>query len=126
MTTRQQAKDVNSDPSTSVPITLSPRVDIYQNDDEFLVVSDLPGMSSSDVQVTYEDEELHLYAAPKHGSNDEIVIAGDDTVYDYARTFRVSGIDPEKISAKLENGELFLSLPKLSSSKPRRIPVERR
>lgn len=44
---------------------------------------------------------------------------------EYYRTFAIGDtIDREKISAKLENGVLTLTFPKLEKVKPRKINIE--
>jgi len=104
-----------------------PPVDIFENDDEVLLVADVPGVEPKDVHIRYERGELTLRATRTTGIGHGTPLIGEDFAHevDYVRTFRVSGaIDPEKIEAELRNGVLRLHLPKRDTLKPRQIPIK--
>jgi len=42
----------------------------------------------------------------------------------YSRSFDITGIDPDKIKAKYDNGVLRLTLPKAEQAKGRRLEIE--
>jgi HSP20 family molecular chaperone IbpA len=97
---------------------VTPPVDILENDDEYLIVSDVPGVKTDDVQINFQDGELMLGAVRK-------VEAEGEPRIEYRRRFRVPrGIDATKIHAELQKGVLFLHLPKEESVKPKQIPVK--
>ncbi len=99
--------------------TVAPLVDIYENNDELLVVADLPGVVSEGLAIRVEKDQLSIEA--HHDENQ----AQFTSQRDYARTFLVpSGIDAEKINAELKNGILTLHLPKSAKIKPRLIEVK--
>jgi HSP20 family molecular chaperone IbpA len=95
--------------------TFAPAVDVFENKDEILVLSDLPGVETPDLEVSFEKEKLSFRAKrTKNGKT-----------FDYARSFVVpNGIDAEHISAELKHGVLTLRLPKSAALKPRAIAVK--
>jgi HSP20 family molecular chaperone IbpA len=103
--------------------TLRPRVDVYENDAEYLVLADLPGVAGDAIDVRFEAGELHIEASRT------LDAPGTPLVEEYrgatfARTFAMpDGIDSEAIEAKLANGVLEVKLPKTAAKRPRRIEV---
>ena len=105
-------------------LTLTPRVDILETDDELLLHVDLPGVKPDGLDIRFENGELFLHGrrAQRH--------TGKPWLWEYEtasfqRTFRVAeNIAADKISAELKNGVLTLRLPKVEAVKPRRIAVK--
>lgn len=96
----------------------TPPVDVFENDEAFLIRADLPGVTSDDVDVRFEQESLRIEAKRD--------VPGESDAhwgYDFRRAFKLSGIDQGRITAEMKNGVLTLSLPKAESVKPRQIPV---
>ncbi len=102
---------------------VAPSVDVFENADEVLVVADVPGVSSEQVDVRVENGTLTLQA--KRSSEGEgTALAREYEVVDFARTFRIpAGIDAANISAEAKNGTLLVRLPKIAAVKPRKIAV---
>lgn len=89
-------------------------VDIYEGENELLLMADLPGVEPSGLSVDFEAPELRIEGRRGAGSTERV----------YSRTFRVSEqIDPNSISAELSAGVLKLRLGKAEHTKPRRIEV---
>jgi HSP20 family protein len=102
-----------------------PNVDILEKQDELLVVADMPGVKSGEIDIRFEDGELTIHgpAAPRQGEGPRYLLQ-EYGVGDFYRTFRVSErIDAAKISADYKDGVLVLHLPKVEAAKPRRITV---
>lgn len=89
-------------------------VDIYEGNDELLLLADLPGVEPAGLTVSFEAPELRIEG--RRGSGDASSV--------YSRTFRVSEqIDSNGINAELSAGVLKLHLPKAAHTKPRKIEV---
>jgi HSP20 family molecular chaperone IbpA len=102
---------------------VAPAVDIYENQEEILLVADLPGVQRDHVSIDLEKDQLTLQARRSWDGAPE-GFAARFHGFDYYRTFLVpKGIDAEKISAELTNGVLRVHLPKSAAVKPRRIEV---
>jgi len=102
---------------------VTPRVDVFENEREYLLVADLPGVGRDGLQIHLDDGELTL-----EGRREEkapgAALAAEYRAADYVRKFAVPrGIDPDKIEAALANGVLRLRLPKAEELRPRQIPI---
>jgi HSP20 family molecular chaperone IbpA len=90
---------------------IAPAVDVYENEDEFLVLADLPGIAQNDAEVTLEHDRLLLEAkGPGRGYRREFVVP--------------PSIESEKVSASMKAGVLTVHLPKRAPYKPRQIAVQ--
>jgi len=109
--------------TTTRPV-IAPAVDIYENEHEYLVLADLPGVPHDGVRIRFENGELSLDASRQDENRDDYV--GTEIVAaDYRRMFRIpETVDSEKIDARLQNGVLHLVLPKASKARPRQISVK--
>jgi HSP20 family protein len=109
--------------TTTRPV-VAPAVDIYENEHEYLVLADLPGVTHDGVQIRFENGELSLNASRQDDSSGEYV-GSEIVAADYRRLFRIpETVDSEKIDAKLVQGVLHLVLPKASKARPRQISVK--
>jgi len=90
--------------------SVAPAIDVYENDQEFLVFADLPGVEQGNAEVMLQHDRLVLDA--KNGSRR------------FQREFIVpQSIDSEKVSAAMKAGVLTVHLPKRAPYKPRQIEV---
>ena len=104
----------------------SPLVDIYEEGDALVLVTDMPGVSAKGIEVTCEDGVLTL-----NGKTEEMKLAGMEPIYeeyvpgDYHRCFRLSeDVDVDRITAKIASGVLTVTLPKAARARKRRIEVK--
>ena len=98
-------------------------VDVYENQDEFLLRADLPGFEQDKLEINLADDELTVEA---HQSEHEggTMLRCEAPVCHYQRRFTMpTGVDGGKVSAELKNGVLELHLPKSEAVKPRKIEV---
>ncbi len=108
----------------TVPEVL-PAVDIYDDDDETIVVADMPGVPGDAVDINFDRGELTIRG---HVASEDLggeIALQEYQVGDFVRTFTVAeSIDPAGITAEMKNGVLTLRLPKPTERKPRKIPVK--
>lgn len=102
-----------------------PSSDIYENADEYILTANMPGVSRSEIQVKVIDESLIVFGRINYN---EIVnrdyILNENEIGNYFRKFKISdSIDRTKISAKYDNGQLIVTLPKSERAKPRSIEI---
>ena len=96
---------------------VTPRVDIFENDREYLLFADVPGVSAETLRVQFEPPELVIEGDRKFG---------DGSAVRYRRAFQLDErIDPEGITAELKHGVLRLRLAKSKALQARRIEVKR-
>ncbi len=107
-----------------VPV-LSPPVDIFENEQEILLLADVPGVKEDGLSITLEKNELTLHAKREMEEEPGSVLARDFHEGDYYRSFMVpQGIDGEKVEAELKDGVLHVHLPKSDGLRPRKIQVK--
>ncbi|MBI3119500.1 MAG: Hsp20/alpha crystallin family protein [Candidatus Hydrogenedentes bacterium] len=98
-----------------------PAVDIYETDDSFHIVADIPGVEQPGVSLKIEGDQLHLDAAAKP-SKAPVRRGGGEIRY--TRSFRLGRqTDRDSIDARLEQGVLRVKLAKAQEVQPRQIEV---
>ncbi len=105
--------------------SVSPSTDIYENPDEFMLIANMAGVPRSKVQVKVINDSLIVFGKINY---DEAVnrnyILNENEVGNYFRKFKISdSIDETKISAKYDNGQLIVTLPKHEKVKPKKIDI---
>ena len=105
------------------------RCDIQDKGDHYLLEADLPGFRKEDIDLHLEDNVLTITAKHQEtaeNKQDGKYICRERRVGSYARSFDVSGIQEEGISAAYENGVLTLILPKQGEVVPqsRKISIQ--
>lgn len=104
----------------------TPDVDIFESSDEITLLADMPGVAANSVNIDLRDGVLTLTGGvkPWEGPEESDVLV-EFEIGNYYRQFTLSdAIDQEKIDAKLEDGVLRLTLPKVQSAVPRKITVK--
>jgi len=102
-----------------------PAVDIYETDEDYVVMAEMPGCDPKGIDVQFDNGELTIYGrvAPRQVPETGW-LAREFGIGDYYRTFNVTdSIETEKVSAEYEHGILTLRLPKVEAAKPRKIEV---
>jgi HSP20 family protein len=94
-----------------------PAVDVYENDDQLLMLADMPGANAESVNIRLENALLTVQA--QRVWND-----GSEGALQYHRAFKVpDSVDPEGISAELKQGVLHVQMKKYEKAKPRTIQI---
>lgn len=102
-----------------------PAVDILENEEEIIVLADMPGVTSKSVDIDLRESVLTIQGriSPVEGEK-EVTVYREFDWGDYLRQFTLSdAIDQEKITAKMDQGVLRLTLPKAEKRKPQKIQV---
>lgn len=103
-----------------------PRADIYETEQEIILLADVPGANESTVDITLEKNMLSItaYVEPAVPNGFEIAYAEYEEG-DYQRSFRLSDeIDRDKIEAVVSDGVLRVRLPKAQEAKSKKITVK--
>jgi HSP20 family protein len=121
------APDESGDESRSSVVDWVPAVDIREEDKQFVLHADLPGVDAKDIEVTLEKGVLTLRGRRASESREE--------KDGYRRVERVAGefyrrfslpdtADSQAVKAKYANGVLEVVIPKQPNVLPRRINVD--
>ena len=101
----------------------NPDVDIYENDNELILIADLPGVLKDDLDIDLNKNSLTINAHVKQSTKGTLLYR-EYEVGDYKRSFNISNvIEQSKIKAELKNGILKIVLPKAETAKPRKIEI---
>lgn len=121
---KKEVKKVAGEGTRPGPVFI-PAVDILENANEIVVLADMPGVESRNVDIDLNDNQLTITGKinPPEAEK-EVSLYKEFNWGDYFRQFTLSNvIDQGKISAKMEKGVLRLVLPKLEKAKPQKIKV---
>ncbi len=104
---------------------VSPGVDIFETKDGYVLHAEMPGVSKEGLEITLEGNEITITGhRNSNGVRGEPVFRESHNA-DFRRVFELDpAIDTGKVSAKMEQGVLVLTLPKSEKVKPRRITVD--
>jgi HSP20 family molecular chaperone IbpA len=105
---------------------LAPLADIYETQDDFFLVSQMPGVNKEDVKIKLEDGHLILMGRIDYDSaSDRRYVLKETETGNFYRRFKISeSIDEQKIDANMENGILKIRLPKHERVKPKTIAIK--
>ncbi len=111
----------------SLTNTTIPAVNIKETKDDFLVTMAVPGMSKKDFKIDLTDNVLTISSEKKDEKEekDEYYTKQEYSYQSFSRAFTLPKdvVDDDKITAKYENGELLLTIPKKEEAKTKK-PVQ--
>ena len=102
------------------------RTDITDEGDKLILKADLPGFDKKDIKVEVKDDCMTISAQRNEENEDK----KDKYVYrerrygSFARSFDVSNIKSDEITAEYKNGILTLNLPKREEAIPQSHKIE--
>ena len=104
---------------------IRPVVDICETQEGYVLEAELPGVTKEGVTVQLEGNLLTLEGRRSAPSLPESEFCYRESMAaDYRRVFELDpAIEAGKISARMEQGVLTLTLPKAAAAKPRKIAV---
>jgi len=104
---------------------ISPLVNIYETDDEFILTAFMPGVVRDNVKVKVEADSLIMFGQIDYENEiNRDYILNEQEIANYYRTFKISDtVDKSKIEARYDNGQLVVNLQKKEKAKPRRIDI---
>ena len=105
----------------------SPRVDLAETDQAYLIELDVPGMKRDDLEVNYQDGSLTVSGERKQQEKEEnsSLVRVERRFGRFYRSFDLpQSVDASKIEAKYEAGVLSIEVPKAEESKPRSVQIK--
>ena len=104
---------------------IAPEVNIFETKDGYVLEAEMPGVNKQGLEITLENNELTLVGHRDNESFPGEPLFRERRLADYRRVFELDpAIDTGKISAKMDQGVLTLTLPKSEKVKPRKIRVD--
>ena len=105
----------------------SPSVDVVDRDDVIIVKAELPGVDKKDIDISVTSNTVTIKGSTSHEEKEEKgnFYRCEISRGSYSRTLSLPAeVDEEKTKAKVKDGILELTLPKLTKSKRHSIKVE--
>jgi HSP20 family protein len=106
---------------------LTPRLDVVEHDNEFVLQAEMPGIKKDDIEITLENGVLTISGeskSEKEVREGERVVRQERRYGKYVRSLRLGKeIDEKNVKANYKDGILELVLPKSEEVKPKKISV---
>ncbi|RMH63659.1 MAG: Hsp20/alpha crystallin family protein [Calditrichaeota bacterium] len=108
-------------------VEISPRVNVEENDNEWIITAELPGVTKDDVEVNFRDNMLTISGEKKFEKEDKKknFHRVERSYGRFSRSFAInSAIMVDKIEAKFKDGILTVVLPKAEEERTKLIDIK--
>ena len=103
---------------------IAPAATVLENNDGYTLEVEMPGVSKENLEMWVENNELTILGRRSMPTLEGTLIHRESRSENFRRSFELDpSIDADKISAKIEQGVVTLTLPKAEQVKPRQIAV---
>ena len=104
------------------------KTNILENDDNYTVTSEIPGVSKENIKIDVADNTLTIGVNKKNTNKDEKknYLVKEISETSLSRSFYLDDMDENNITAKMDNGILTITVGKIKEVKPqtKRIAIE--
>jgi HSP20 family protein len=103
---------------------VAPPASVIEAGDGYMLEVEMPGVNKDGLDISVENNELKIVGRRSFPFVEGTLIHHESRPENFRRTFELDpSIEANKISAKVEQGLVTLTLPKAGHVKPRKIPV---
>jgi HSP20 family protein len=114
-------------PETRAPAPIQFRMDVTENDKEYQVLAELPGVKKEEISITINGNEVVVSAEVNHEkdvNNDKTLLRAERYYGKIQRAFSFGHeVDEANAQAKYNDGVLELTLPKKTAAAAKRLAV---
>ena len=103
------------------------KVNVVESEDNYTLTAEVPGMTEKDIEIEVKDGRMTLkgHVEETQEKEEDHYRMKEFHRRSFERSFRVGeGVDPDKISAKLNHGILTVVLPRREEAKPKTVKVD--
>ena len=101
-----------------------PAASVVEDGDVYLLKVEMPGVNKEGLEISVENNELTILGWRSLPAIEGALIHRESRPENFRRAFELDpSIDTAKVSARIEQGILTLTLPKAEQVKPRKITV---
>lgn len=103
-----------------------PETNIYENQNEYMIVSKLPGVKKENVNVAFKDNVIKISGKREAEKGEKISYhLKERKEGEFERNFLLQEkVEADKIEAELKNGILLIKVPKSPETKPKTITIK--
>ena len=103
---------------------ISPPASVTEIGDGYMLEIEMPGVKKDGIEISVENNELTVIGRRSLPAVEGTLIHRESHPENFRRVFEIDpSIDADKISAKIDQGLVTLTLPKAEHVKPRKIAV---
>ena len=105
----------------------SPRADVTENSESYIIKAELPGVDKNDVKITFRENVLSIKGEKKQEKEEKghNFHRAERSYGSFERSFSLpTGVQNEKIDAAYKDAILTVTLPKAEEAKPKEIEVK--
>jgi HSP20 family protein len=103
---------------------VTPAASVVEATDGYTLEVEMPGVNKEGLEISVENNELTIVGRRSLPAVERTLIHRESRPENYRRTFELDpSIDANKISARIDQGVVTLTLPKAEHVKPRKITV---
>ena len=103
---------------------INPPASVTEIADGYMLVIEMPGVKKDGLEISVENNELTIIGRRSLPAVEGTLIHRESRPENFRRAFEIDpSIDANKISAKIDQGLVTLTLPKAEHVKPRKITV---
>lgn len=115
----------NMAPAATSGVTYTPRIDLFETNEEIVLQCDLPGVKAEDVDLRFERGMLTLHGKVSPRPQPAEYLSAEYGIGDFHRTISIPvEIDTTKVMAETKLGVLTVHLPKHERVKSQKITVK--
>ena len=104
---------------------IAPVSSVIEDADRYTLQVEMPGVNKEGLEIAVENNELTILGRRSLPTVDDTLIHRESRLENFRRTFELDpSIDTGKISAKIDQGVVTLTLPKAEQVNPRKIKVD--
>jgi len=124
-TTVQQKEARPAQNHTARQEYLVPDVNIFETKDGYVLEAEMPGVGKEGLEIMLEGNEITIVGHRQAEAQPGELLFRERRLADYRRVFELDpAVDTTKVSARMDQGVLTLTLPKSERVKPRKISVD--
>ena len=103
---------------------VTPTASVTETGDGYTIELEMPGVNKDGLDISIENNELSIVGRRSNPQIEGTLVHRESRPHNYRRTFEIDpSIDTGKISARITQGIVTLTLPKAEEVKPRKITV---
>ena len=121
---RENQKQTGTNGRQQTEQFVPPVATVLENEDGYTLQVEMPGVNKEGLEMWVENNELTILGRRSMPNVSGTLIHRESRRENFRRTFELDpSIDAAKISAKIDQGVVTLTLPKAEQVKPRKITV---
>lgn len=114
------------EPSSELSLAWNPRCDVTEDDSTVVIHAELPGVEAKDIEVSVSDSTLTIRGEKRSEKTEEKQgeTYSERFFGSFERRLAIPEVDQTKIEAKVKDGVLEVTMPKVAVPKPEPHKIE--